>query len=215
MAPGCYNKFMTVISLLVALVLALTLHEFAHALVGDWLGDDTARRQGRLTLNPAAHIDPFTTLALPLLLILVGSPVIFGAAKPVPFNPWSLRWGRTGAALVAAAGPLTNLLLAVIFGLYLRWVPIGVTGYQFLGAIVTVNAAFFIFNSIPFPPLDGSRVLYAVAPHGLRQVMDRIEEAGMVPMLAVLLVGFLFLAPFIARMVGGLVNFLVPGAGLP
>jgi len=206
---------MTVISLLVALVLALTLHEFAHALVGDWLGDDTARRQGRLTLNPAAHIDPFTTLALPLALILMGSPVIFGAARPVPFNPWAVRWGRFGAALIAVAGPLTNLLLAVIFGLYLRWVPIGVTGYQFLGAMVTVNAAFFIFNLIPFPPLDGSRVLYAVAPPGLREVMDKIERAGMIPMLVILFVGFLLIAPWIGHLVGDLVNFLVPSAGLP
>src|SRR5688500_8719101 len=99
--------------LLFALIMALTLHEFAHALMGDWLGDRTARQEGRLTLNPIAHIDPFMTVLLPVLLILLKSPVIFGAAKPVPFNPWAVRFGKWGAAMVAVAGPAMNFLLAI------------------------------------------------------------------------------------------------------
>lgn len=206
---------MNVVFLLIALVLALVLHEFAHALVGYWLGDDTARREGRLTLNPAAHIDPLTTLLLPLILILGHSPVVFGAAKPVPFNPWALRWGRWGAALVALAGPATNLLLAVIFGLYLRWVPVGVSGYQLLGDIVAVNTAFGIFNLIPFPPLDGSRLLYAIAPPALRQLMDAIERAGIIVVLVILFLAYPFISPFIASITDWIINLLVPSAGLP
>src|SRR5471030_3333484 len=106
---------------LLALIVALTLHEFSHALMGHYLGDTTAKDQGRLTLNPLAHIDPFATLALPLLLILVHSPVVFAAAKPVPFNPWAVRGGRWGAAMVALAGPLTNLFIAVFFALWYRF----------------------------------------------------------------------------------------------
>src|SRR6185312_46881 len=112
---------MELIAQVIALVIGLTLHEFAHAWMGHYLGDRTAQDQGRLTLNPLAHIDPLATLALPLLLILIHSPVVFAAAKPVPFNPWAVRGGRWGAALVGAAGPLTNLLIALFFSLWFRF----------------------------------------------------------------------------------------------
>ncbi len=201
---------MQIAYLLIALVLALTLHEFAHALVGDWLGDTTARQAGRLTLNPAAHIDPFMTLLLPLLLIVTGSPVVFGAAKPVPFNPWAVRWGKWGAALVAVAGPLTNLLLAVFFALWLRIFNLSGAAQVFV-PIITVNAAFFVFNLIPFPPLDGSRILYAVAPAPLRDIMDRIERIGIVAVFIFLFVGFRLLQPFIIAAVGAILRLLIPG----
>src|SRR5687768_8249969 len=102
---------LTLVATLVGLILGLALHEFAHAWVGHYLGDTTAKDQGRLTLNPLAHIDVFTTLLLPILLIIAHLPV-FAAAKPVPFNPWALRGGRWGAAAVAVAGPVTNLMIA-------------------------------------------------------------------------------------------------------
>ncbi len=202
---------MEIVYLLIALVLSLTLHEFMHGYVSYLLGDDTAKEQGRLTLNPAAHIDPFTTLLLPLFLILVHSPVVFGAAKPVPFKPWALRYGKWGAALVAVAGPLTNLFVAVFFGLWLRFIPVQVAAAQLFVAIISVNIAFFVFNLIPFPPLDGSRVLYAIAPHGLREVMDRIERAGLVAIAVFIFFLYQPLAPYMEKIVLGLMRLLIPG----
>jgi Zn-dependent protease len=200
---------------LVALVLGLTLHEFAHAWMGHYLGDTTARDQGRLTLNPIAHIDPIATLALPLLLILAHSPVVFAAAKPVPFNPWAVRGGRWGAAMVGAAGPFTNLLIALFFALCYRLLPFSPTSALFFGAIIIVNVSLFVFNMIPFPPLDGSRLLYAVAPEGLRDVMDRIERAGFVVLLLVMLIGYQYIAAFVAKIVLFIVSLLIPVGSLP
>ena len=202
-----------IVAQVIALVLALTLHEFAHAWMGHYLGDSTAKDQGRLTLNPLSHIDPFATLALPLLLILIGSPVVFAAAKPVPFNPWAVRGGRFGAALVAAAGPFTNLLLAGFFAIWARILPFSPIAATFFGALIIVNVGLFVFNMIPFPPLDGSRLLYAVAPEGLRDVMDRIERSGFVVLMAVMLLGYQFVAPFVARVTIGIVKLLVPSSG--
>jgi Zn-dependent protease len=206
---------MTLLSQLIALVIALTLHEFAHALVGYWLGDDTAKAQGRLSLNPAKHIDPVATLLLPLFLIIVHSPVIFGAAKPVPFNPWMVRWGRLGSALIAFAGPATNFLIAIVVGLYLRFVHIGVTGYEMLGWIVAINITIGLFNLIPFPPLDGSRLLYAVVPYRAREVMDTIERSGLVAIFLFLFVAYPFIAPIMGRATAALIAILIPGNGLP
>jgi len=206
---------MEILAQVFALVLALTLHEFAHALMGHYLGDTTAKDQGRLTLNPIAHIDPFATLALPLMLILLHSPVVFAAAKPVPFNPWALRGGRWGAALVALAGPATNLLLAIFFALWLRLIPYDPTVALFIGAIIVVNIGLFVFNMIPFPPLDGSRLLYAVAPEGVRDVMDRIERSGFVVLLLVMLLGYQFISPLVAKIVLAILSLLVPTGPLP
>lgn len=157
----------------------MTLHEAMHAFVSHWLGDDTARLQGRLTLNPLKHIDPFLTLLLPVMLALAGAP-IFGGAKPVPFNPDRVRYGDWGSALVATAGPLTNLLIAFIsFGVF---VVSDASQSDTLGFIlqimVGVNLGFFVFNMIPIPPLDGSRVLYALAPEFVRRGMEMIEQFG-------------------------------------
>lgn len=203
------------IAQVIALVLGLTLHEFAHAWMGHYLGDRTARDQGRLTLNPLAHIDPIVTLALPLLLILIHSPVVFAAAKPVPFNPWAVRGGRWGAALVGAAGPLTNLLIALFFALWFRVLPFNPVGVLFFEAMIIVNVGLFVFNMIPFPPLDGSRILYAVAPEGLRDIMDRIERAGFVFLLLVMLIGYQFIAGFVAQIVLAIVSVMIPAARLP
>lgn len=166
---------------IVVILLSMTLHEAMHAFVGYWLGDDTAKLQGRLTLNPIKHIDPFLTLILPVMLAIIGAP-IFGGAKPVPFNPARVRYDEWGAALIAIAGPLTNLVIAfVVFGVYvLAGTPATGLLAQILTTAVMVNLGFFIFNIIPIPPLDGSRVLYALAPDFVRRGMEAIEQYGII-----------------------------------
>lgn len=202
---------MQIVQIIIILLFSLTLHELMHALVSDWLGDTTARQHGRISLNPLAHIDPFATLLLPALLILAGSPIIFGAAKPVPFNPWAVRYGKWGVALVAVSGPLTNLAIAGILALYLQFVSLGTGAVTFLVTAISVNVAFFVFNMIPFPPLDGSRILYAVAPRPVRDVMDKIEGAGMIAIFLFIFIGFRFIAPFMSAAVSAIMRLLVPG----
>lgn len=184
----------------------MTLHEAMHAFVGYWLGDDTAKLQGRLTLNPIKHIDPFLTILLPLFLAIMGGP-IFGGAKPVPFNPARVRYDEWGAALIAIAGPLTNLVIAfVMFGIYaLAGAPQEGVGATILTTAVVVNLGFFIFNMIPLPPLDGSRVLYALAPEFVRRGMEMIERFGIMFIFLIVVVA----SPFIGRLMSTGVNFFV------
>jgi len=188
--------FVYLIVVLGVVLISMTLHEAMHAYAGYWLGDDTAKLSGRLSLNPIKHIDPFLTILLPLLLAISGAP-IFGAAKPVPFNPNNIRWDEWGAALLALAGPLTNLLLAfLIFGLsVILGNPVTMTGSAsgidglVLTVGVMVNLGFFIFNLIPIPPLDGSRVLYALAPDFVRRGMESMERYGIIVVFALILIG--------------------------
>ncbi|OYX39832.1 zinc metalloprotease ywhC [Candidatus Saccharibacteria bacterium 32-50-10] len=177
------------------ILVSMTLHEAMHAFMGYFLGDDTAKTEGRLTLNPLKHIDPFLTILLPLVLAIMGGP-IFGGAKPVPFNPHRLRYGEWGAALVALAGPLTNLLIAFFaFGVGVVTGVISASGIENtpLGVVVlttiSVNLGFFVFNMLPIPPLDGSRALYALAPEVVRRVMERIEQYGLFVVFAIVLLG--------------------------
>ncbi|HEU5122196.1 MAG TPA: site-2 protease family protein [Candidatus Saccharimonadales bacterium] len=188
------------------ILLSMTLHEAMHAFVGYWLGDDTAKLEGRLTLNPVKHIDPFLTLLLPVMLAIIGAP-IFGGAKPVPFNPSRLRYDEWGAAMVAAAGPLTNLLIGfVVFGIYaLIGAPQEGVWAQILITAVMVNLGFFVFNSIPIPPLDGSRVLYALAPEFVRRGMEVIERFGILFIFAIVLIA----SPIIGSFMLAAMNFFV------
>ncbi len=164
---------------LVSVLLSMTFHEAMHAFVSYWLGDDTAKHEGRLTLNPLSHIDPFATVALPVILAFLGLP-IFGAAKPVPFNPNRVRGGEYGAALVGVAGPLTNFFLAILGAALIHLIGVNASGllHDVVGTFVIVNIGFFAFNMMPWPPLDGSRLLYAVAPEPLQEIMHRIESFG-------------------------------------
>jgi Zn-dependent protease len=189
-----------------SILLSMTLHEAMHAFVSYWLGDDTAKRQGRLTLNPIKHIDPFLTILLPLGLALIGAP-IFGGARPVPFNPDRVKWDDWGAALVALGGPLTNFVLAFIaFGV---WALVGGPDSGLLAQIlltfVGVNLGFFVFNILPIPPLDGSRVLYALAPEFVRSGMRFIERYGLILVFAIVLVASVPLGRFMA----GAINFFI------
>lgn len=193
-----------------AVLLSMTLHEAMHAFMGYWLGDDTAKAQGRLSLNPIKHIDPFLTILLPVMLAIVGAP-IFGGAKPVPFNPQNVRWGEWGAALVALAGPLTNLVIAfVVFGL---WVVIGMPAdgiwYRLFHTTVLVNLGFFVFNMIPIPPLDGSRVVYALAPEFVRRGMEAMERFGIVVVFALILLAGPSLSIFLSTIINFFLNVFV------
>ncbi|TAH33650.1 site-2 protease family protein [Candidatus Saccharibacteria bacterium] len=195
------------VAVIAVILVSMTLHEAMHAYVSYWLGDDTAKAQGRLTLNPIAHIDPFLTLLLPISLALLHLPV-FGGAKPVPFDPTRVKYGEIGAALVAIAGPLTNLLLAFItFGVFAF---MGAPSFDtipgmILQLAITVNLGFFIFNIIPIPPLDGSRVLYAFAPEGARRVMEMIERYGIFLIFAIILVA----SPLIGSFMLGAMRFFL------
>lgn len=198
-----------VIVVIVSILISLTLHEAMHAFTSHWLGDDTAYHAGRLTLNPLAHIDPFTTVLMPVIFyILVGIP--FGAAKPVPFNPARLKYDEFGAALVGLAGPLTNLFLAIVAGLWVRFVigfDTGATDTVLL--FMLVNLGFFVFNMIPFPPLDGSRVLYAFAPEPLQNIMQSIERGGIAAIGIFIFVIYPFITPIIGRLTELIAGFIL------
>lgn len=162
----------------VVLVFSAIFHEVMHGYIADRLGDPTARLMGRLTLNPIPHIDPFLSIALPLILILTGSPVIFGGAKPVPVDPYNLQDGRKDLALVSLAGPMTNIVLAVIAAIVLRLIfPFYTLNDFIIGihstanilpytiySIVSLNILLAIFNLLPIPPLDGSKIFSLILP---------------------------------------------------
>lgn len=198
-----------VILIVVAVTFAsMVLHELMHGLTAYWLGDDTAKVNGRLTLNPIKHIDPLLTIVLPVLLAIFGLP-IFGGAKPVPYNPDKVKGGEWGAALVAVAGPLTNLILAFVCYLALALIPSGTPAIiqLILYYGTTVNLGFFAFNILPVPPLDGSRVLYAVAPEGFQRVMDAIERTGLLLIFIIVLVA----SPVLSRLMGFIINGVLTG----
>ena len=171
-----------ILLVLVIIIGSVILHELSHGLVAYWLGDRTAKDAGRLSLNPIKHIDPYMSILVPVILFLLKAPV-FGGAKPVPVNYSNLKWREWGMALVAIAGPLTNFLLAFIFFLIghfsgLLYGSGGEIAEFFISEAILINLGFMIFNLIPIPPLDGSRVLYAISPDGVRNVLAGIEQYG-------------------------------------
>ena len=179
------------VTVLCVIVFSMMLHELAHGGVAYLLGDTTAKEDGRLTLNPIKHLDPFMSVVLPLISFLMGG-VVFGGAKPVPVNPWKLKGGVWGMALVAVAGPLVNFLLAFVG--FLIWNSFGVVDAStVLGTLIVnfvfVNLGFGIFNLVPIPPLDGSRILYALMPDGVREFMDKIEPIGIYIIYILILIG--------------------------
>lgn len=196
-----------ILMVLIVILISMTIHEAMHAYVGYWLGDDTARLQGRLTLNPIKHIDPFMTILLPLMLALIGAP-IFGGAKPVPFNPHNVRWGEWGAALIALAGPMMNFMIAFFaFGIWtMLGAPSDGISKIIFGTVISVNLGFFVFNMIPIPPLDGSRVLYALAPEFVRRGMEIVERLGVMTIFVIILIAGPFINVFMTNIIELLLN---------
>lgn len=208
------DKILELLMYMVPVILSITVHEFAHAFASYKLGDDTAYQMGRMTLNPIAHIDLFGTIIIPALGILSGVP-FFGWAKPVPFNP--VRFKRTlrmkhATLIVALAGPTANLLLALAVVIVGRLLVVGhQSGYAlsgqisnplfvFLIMILNVNVSLAIFNFLPVPPLDGSKILYGILPDSAYPVIEFLEKYSFVLFIAILLFGGRFVGPPISAL---------------
>ncbi|MEK7176133.1 MAG: site-2 protease family protein [Patescibacteria group bacterium] len=189
------------------LIMSIVMHEVSHGYAASLLGDETARYQGRLTLNPLKHLDITGSLLIPAISYLLGGFII-GWAKPVPYNPYNLRPGRWSEAIVAGAGPLSNITIAVIFGLLLRTgVASGLAFVQITSVIILINIILAVFNLMPVPPLDGSKLLFALFPNKLFQMRSFFDKYGL--MLIIFFIFFLwqFVSPlvyFIFRLITGI-----------
>jgi len=200
---------MELIIKLMALVFSIVFHEVAHGYAAYRLGDPTARDANRLTLNPLAHIDPMGSVLLPLILVLTNSPVLFGWAKPVPFNPGYFRNVKKGMMIVGAAGPAANLALAAIAAAVFRlFGPGGVIGL-FLVHVCIINVILAVFNLMPIPPLDGSRIVVGLLPSDLARSYLRLERFGFLIIFGLLWLGAL--NRVIWPLAGLLLRFLLQG----
>lgn len=167
------------IAMVVVLIISVVIHEMAHGFAADWLGDPTARLQGRLSPNPLVHLDPFMSVILPGLLIFSGSPILFGAAKPVPYNPYNFTNQKWGEAIVAAAGPASNIAIAVLFAVIIRFadaLSLSETFVLLCLQVIILNIFLAFFNLVPIPPLDGSKILPRLLPRSLRLSYDRFRS---------------------------------------
>jgi Zn-dependent protease len=180
---------------LIIFIYSIILHEIAHGFIADRLGDPTARISKRLTLNPISHIDPVWSILFPLILVVSGSPVVFGSAKPVPIDPYNLKNPRKDIGLIALAGPATNLLIALVLSLLARLVFLMppsifmVSVIKVLANSAYLNIALAMFNLIPIPPLDGSRILASLLPEKSARFFDEIERFG------IMIIAFLLFFP--------------------
>ena len=198
------NELLILIFQFIVFLFSVMVHEVSHGLMAYRLGDDTAKQMNRLNLNPLNHIDPVGSIILPGLLFLVRSPILFGWAKPVPYNPNNLRDPKSGAAVIGLAGPASNLALALLFGLVIRALNL-ISGPEILFAtltmffslIVHVNIILAVFNLLPIPPLDGSKILFAVLPDKYLKARQFLEENGNFILILFILFGFGLLQPII------------------
>ncbi|MCK4918758.1 MAG: site-2 protease family protein [Candidatus Pacebacteria bacterium] len=187
-------EFTIAIFFVIILLFSAVIHEFAHGWMANYLGDPTAKFMGRLTLNPIPHIDLIGSILVPLFLIFSSVGFIFAWAKPVPYNPHNLRDKKNGEMLVALAGPLSNLIIALIFGAIIRimmFQNIDSTMILFFSFIVYLNLILALFNLMPIPPLDGSKILFHFLPYSMQGTKEFLEKNGMI-----LLLAFIFLGGF-------------------
>lgn len=197
------NDFVISAFQLLSLVFSVMIHEVLHGLMALKLGDTTAKDQGRLTLNPLKHIDPFGSVVVPLVLLVTGSPILIGWAKPVMYNPANIKNPKTGDLLIKLAGPASNLALAVVFGLILRLlfpfvnVPIFGSLVIFLKIIVATNVSLAIFNLVPLPPLDGSSILFALIPDKWHALQEFLTRHGFWLLIIFIFFGFQLILPII------------------
>jgi len=189
---------------IIVLIFSAVAHEYMHGFAAFQMGDSTAKDAGRLTLNPLAHLEWFGSVILPLLLIISNVGFVFGWAKPVPYNPNNLRDQKYGDAKVAAAGPLTNLVIALFFGLFLRFFPINSPVFAALiSLIVLINLVLMVFNLVPIPPLDGSKILSCLLPPRAKERFLSLNRAGFILVILVLI--------FFGNLIMPLVSFLFQG----
>lgn len=194
------NDFLVLIFQFLVFIFSVMVHEVSHGLVAYKLGDDTAKQMGRLNLNPLKHLDFFGSFLLPFILVISKSPVIFGWAKPVPYNPNNLKNPKSGAALIGAAGPLSNLALAIIFAILIRLSgALGIDQNLILlfNIVVFINILLAIFNLVPIPPLDGSKLLFAALPAKFYNLQKFLEQYGMIILLFFIFFGFGLIIPII------------------
>ena len=204
---------------LLVLLFSVMVHEIAHGAVALRLGDETAKRAGRLTLNPLKHIDPFGSILLPAMLFFLsrvsgGGGILLGWAKPVPYNPLNLKNPRSGAGLIAAAGPTTNLALAIVFGIFARVLLSSGASSEplnfLLNIVILTNVSLAIFNLLPIPPLDGSSVLFSLMPYSARGVAEFLSRYGIILLLVVVFFGLQIIQPII----GGLYSVIAGPAAI-
>jgi len=187
----------------IVLILSATIHEYMHGFVANQLGDPTAKNMGRLTLNPIKHLDLFGSVLLPLSLMLVGSPFLFGWAKPVPYNPNNLSDRKYGDAKVAAAGPLANLIMAILFAVVFRFLdPASMFSYL-VSEIIIINLLLMVFNLVPLPPLDGSKILACFLSAKWRMKLMYLDNRiSMIIVFIFIFFGFQFVEPVIYWLFG-------------